>query len=62
MRTATRDSLRRVRRLLREATGEAKWDDHLAECEATGRTPMTRKDFERQRLHHRECNPGMRCC
>jgi hypothetical protein len=62
MRSATRDRLRRVRRLLREATGEAKWDDYLRECSARGTTPMTRRAFERHRAHEKECNPQTRCC
>lgn len=59
---AAQDTLRRLGRLLKEATGEAKWDDYLAECRSTGATPMSRKEFELHRAHQQECRPGMRCC
>lgn len=48
--------------LLRQATGEAKWDDYLARCEREGVHPMTRREFERQRDHEREHLTQGRCC
>ena len=48
--------------LLREATGESKWDNYLERCRAEGRTPMSRRAFERHRAEHRERNPQARCC
>jgi len=54
--------LEELRRLLREATGEAKWDEYVARCEADGVVPMSRREFERHRLEHKERNPQNRCC
>ena len=51
-----------LRRLLREATGEAKWDDYLAHCREDGVQPMTRRAFERQRSEDREKGSPNRCC
>jgi uncharacterized short protein YbdD (DUF466 family) len=56
------DTLRDVRSLLRQATGEAKWDEYVARCARDGTIPMTRRDFERHRADHREGNPQSRCC
>lgn len=54
---------RTLRRRVRELTGEAKWDDYLAECAAVGEPPMSRRDFERRRDDEREHLPGSgRCC
>jgi hypothetical protein len=55
-------SVRELRTLLRQATGESRWDDYLARCQAEGRTPMTRREFERHRAEHKERNPQARCC
>lgn len=49
-------------RLLRQATGEAKWDDYLARCEHEGVEPMSRRAFERHRADEKEHNPQARCC
>jgi predicted HicB family RNase H-like nuclease len=49
-------------RLLRQATGEAKWDDYLAACRRDGVEPMSRREFERHRSEVREHNPQSRCC
>jgi hypothetical protein len=61
-----RDALLRAGRGLRwyvrQATGEAKWDDYLATCAAEGSTPMSRREFERRRADHREAHPQSRCC
>ncbi len=51
-----------VRSLLREATGESKWDAYLERCRQEGRAPMSRREFERHRAEHRERNPQARCC
>ena len=53
---------RGLRWYLRQATGEAKWDEYLADCRSSGATPMTRREFERHRADHRERNPQSRCC
>jgi hypothetical protein len=61
-----RDRVRRVARgirwYLREVTGEARWDDYLADCAADGSTPMSRREFERHRADHRERCARSRCC
>lgn len=51
-----------LRWYVRQLTGEAKWDDYLAECAAFGEPPMSRRDFERRRDHEREHTPLGRCC
>jgi uncharacterized short protein YbdD (DUF466 family) len=56
------ESVRELRTLLRQATGEASWDDYVARCDAEGTTPMSRRDFERHRAEHKERNPQARCC
>lgn len=61
MRLAER--LRGVRRLLREATGESKWDDYLAKCQADGTVPVSRREFERRRANLKDHGQGPeRCC
>ena len=47
---------------LRQFTGEAKWDEYLAQCSRDGTTPVSRRDFERHRDQHREDHPPSRCC
>lgn len=49
-------------RYLKQATGEAKWDDYLKACAEDGVQPMTRRAFERHRDEVREHNPSSRCC
>ncbi|HET7691140.1 MAG TPA: CstA-like transporter-associated (seleno)protein [Nocardioidaceae bacterium] len=49
-----------LRRLVREATGEAKWDDYLAHCREHGIEPIARRSFERGRTEGRGDQP--RCC
>jgi hypothetical protein len=49
-------------RLLREATGESRWDDYLTRCEATGEQPVSRRCFERHRADERSASPQTRCC
>lgn len=53
---------RAVRWYLRQATGEAKWDEYVDRCRAQGVEAMTRREFERHRSDHREKNPQSRCC
>ncbi|WP_224766369.1 CstA-like transporter-associated (seleno)protein [Nocardioides campestrisoli] len=55
-------SVARVWRLVREFTGEAKWDDYLGECRRLGVEPMTRREFERHRAEHLESSARSRCC
>ncbi|CAN5271690.1 hypothetical protein BH18ACT9_BH18ACT9_03530 [soil metagenome] len=47
---------------LRQASGEAKWDEYLERCRRTSVQPMSRRAFERQRADHREHTPQSRCC
>jgi uncharacterized short protein YbdD (DUF466 family) len=47
---------------LRQATGEAKWDEYVARCRHEGSEPMSRRAFERHRAEHKENNPQSRCC
>ena len=47
---------------LRQATGEAKWDEYLERCRVDGVEPQSRRDFERHRSEHQENNPQSRCC
>ena len=53
---------RGVRWYLREWSGEARWDDYLAECAAHGHAPVSRREFERRRADARESAPMSRCC
>lgn len=55
------ETLRGVRRLLREATGESKWDDYLASCQTDGTVPISRREFERHRTDVGGEGP-QRCC
>lgn len=47
---------------LKEATGEAKWDEYLERCGREGQEPMSRREYERHRAEHLERNPQSRCC
>jgi hypothetical protein len=47
---------------LKQATGEAKWDEYVDRCTREGVEPMSRRDFERHRADHKEHNPQSRCC
>ena len=51
-----------VRWYLKQATGEAKWDEYLDHCRGEKVEPMSRRDFERHRAEHKENNPQPRCC
>jgi uncharacterized short protein YbdD (DUF466 family) len=56
------ESVRELRTLLRQATGESRWDEYVARCRAEETTPMGRREFERHRADHKERNPQARCC
>jgi hypothetical protein len=62
MRTAALKVGRGIRWYLKQATGEAKWDEYLERCCTEGVEPMSRRYFERHRAEHRENNPQSRCC
>ncbi len=53
---------RGLRWYLRQVTGEAKWDEYLDECREQHAQPMSRREFERRRAHHREAHPRASCC
>ncbi len=63
-----RETLTRAHRglvwYLKQATGEAKWDEYVEQCRRDGVPPMSRRDFERHRTHLREHDPRAqaRCC
>jgi len=62
MRDAVLRASRGLRWYVRQATGEAKWDEYVDGCRARGDVPMSRRDFERHRADHRESTPQSRCC
>lgn len=62
MKTAVAKAARGIRWYLREATGEAKWDEYLDDCRCDGVEPMSRGQFERHRSEHKDNNPQSRCC
>lgn len=62
MRSAVVRAARGVRWYVRQATGEAKWDEYVAACRVQGVEPVSRREFERHRSDHREANPQSRCC
>ena len=51
-----------VRWWLRALTGEDRYDRHVAACTADGRTPMTRRAFERHRADVAAAHAHERCC
>jgi uncharacterized short protein YbdD (DUF466 family) len=53
---------RGIRWYLKEATGEARWDEYVDRCARDGREPMSRREFERHRADQREHAPQSRCC
>ena len=57
-----RTTARGLRWYVRQVTGEAKWDEYVARCAAEDREPMTRREFERHRDHHREAAARASCC
>jgi uncharacterized short protein YbdD (DUF466 family) len=62
MSTAVRRAGREVLWYLKQATGEAKWDEYLERCRGEDVQPMSRRDFERHRADHKESSPQSRCC
>lgn len=62
MRDAVLRGARALRWYIRQVSGEAKWDEYVAQCRAHGCEPKTRREFERQRAEHRENSPQARCC
>jgi uncharacterized short protein YbdD (DUF466 family) len=62
MRTAALRIGRGIRWYLKQATGEAKWDEYVERCRRDDVTPMSRRDYEQHRAEHREGNPPSRCC
>ena len=57
-----REAARGLRWYVRQVTGEGKWDEYVAACEAAGTEPMSRRAFERHRDHEREGAARGRCC
>ena len=61
-----KDTLFRAQRgvlwYLKQATGEAKWDEYVERCAREGTEPMSRRECERHRADHKEANPQSRCC
>ncbi|GAA1521770.1 YbdD/YjiX family protein [Nocardioides humi] len=53
---------RGLRWYVREATGEARWDEYVERCARDGTAPMTRRAWERHRADRREHSPQSRCC
>ena len=62
MRAAALKAGRGIRWYLKQATGEAKWDEYLERCSSEDAEPMSRRDFERHRVEHKENSPQSRCC
>lgn len=53
---------RGVRWYVREATGEARWDEYVERCAREGTEPVTRRAWERERADAKEGRPQSRCC
>ena len=47
---------------LKQATGEAKWDEYVEHCRRHQHEPMSRRTFERLRADEREGSVSSRCC
>jgi hypothetical protein len=62
MRAALLTASRGIRWYLKQATGEAKWDEYLDRCRMEGTERMSRRGFERHRAEHKESTPQSRCC
>lgn len=62
MRSAITRVGRGIRWYIREATGEAKWDQYLDGCRRQGVVPISRRKFERHLADQREHHPQNRCC
>jgi len=61
---AIRSSARRLSSLLRRIIGAPDYDAYLAHLTTChpDREPLSRDEFERQRLEDRYSRPGSRCC
>jgi hypothetical protein len=53
---------RGIRWYFREASGESKWDEYVADCRERGVVPRSRREFERRRADQRDHDPRARCC
>jgi uncharacterized short protein YbdD (DUF466 family) len=62
MKTRLLKASRGIHWYLKQATGEAKWDEHLEHSREQGVQPMTRRDFERERSELNENHQQHRCC
>ena len=62
MTAAVRRVAQGIRWYVRQATGEARWDEYVERCRRDGVEPMARRQFERHRSEHQERNPQSRCC
>ena len=57
-----RRALAGLRWYARQLSGESRWDEYLTDCARVGIEPMSRREFERHRDHHREHSVRGRCC
>ncbi|MGH3333272.1 MAG: YbdD/YjiX family protein [Nocardioidaceae bacterium] len=62
MRSTLLAATRGIRWYLKQATGEARWDEYVDRCRRDEVEPMSRRAFERNRADHKEQNPQSRCC
>ena len=53
---------RGIRWYLRQATGEAKWDQYVEDCRRHEHEPVSRREFERRRSEAKEGSAGSHCC
>ena len=53
---------RGIRWYLRQATGEAKWDQYVEDCRRHEHEPVSRREFERRRSEAKEGSARSRCC
>ncbi|WP_436699213.1 YbdD/YjiX family protein [Nocardioides sp. BYT-33-1] len=53
---------RGLRWYVREATGEARWDEYVARCARDDTEPLPRRVWERHRAERKEHDPRARCC
>jgi len=56
--------LRSIRWYLRELTGENQYENYLRRHGAAHpqATPLSHREFERQRIDRADSHPGTRCC
>ena len=62
MRESIARAARGVHWYLKQASGEAKWDEYVEHCRRHQHEPMTRRQFERQRADVKDAAPVSRCC